>query len=99
MAESKKRQYTAQEKVKIVLAMLKGESTQNELTSLYGIHSTQLYQWKKQVLDTLPEIFMVKKKPKDREQEELIDELYRQIGELKVQLDWMKKKSELFSQK
>lgn len=79
MAESKKRQYTAQEKVKIVLAMLKGESTQNELTSLYGVHSTQLYQWKKQVLDTLPEIFMVKKKPKDLEQEALIDELYRQI--------------------
>lgn len=97
MSESKKKQYTAQEKVKIVLAMLKGESTQNELTSRYGVHSTQLYQWKKQVLDTLPEIFTVKKKQKDLEKEELIDELYRQIGELKVQLDWMKKKSELFS--
>jgi transposase-like protein len=97
MPESKKRQYTSQEKVKIVLAMLKGENTQNELTSRYGIHATQLYQWKKQVLDALPGIFATKKKFKDREQEELIDELYRQIGELKVQLDWMKKKSELFN--
>ena len=71
--------------------MLKGESTQNELTSRYGIHSTQLYQWKKQVLDALPEIFAGKKKHKDQTQEDLVNELYRQIGELKVQLDWMKK--------
>ena len=97
MAGSKKKQYTAQEKVKIVLVMLKGESTQNELTSRYGVHSTQLYQWKKQVIDALPEIFTGKKKQKDQNQEDLVSELYRQIGELKVQLDWMKKKSELFS--
>jgi len=92
-----RKSYTAEEKVKIVLTLLRGEMTQAEITAKYGVHSTQLCNWKKQALSVLPEAFSDKRKAVNQEQSGLIDELYKQIGQLKVELDWMKKKSELFA--
>ena len=50
-------------------------------------------QWKKQLLDSLPTVFADKRVKDDKEQEALTDQLYQQIGQLKVELDWIKKKS------
>lgn len=50
-----RKSYTAEEKVKIVLTLLRGEMTQAEVTAKYGVHSTQLCHWKKQALSLLPE--------------------------------------------
>jgi transposase-like protein len=61
------------------------------------VHSTQLHSWKKQALASMSEGFSTKRAKESQDQDELIEELYKQIGQLKVELDWMKKKSELFS--
>ena len=92
-----RKSYTAAEKGKIALDALKGTLTQNELTSKYGVHSTQILAWKRQLIDSVPEIFSEKRQEKDVAQEKLVDELYKQIGQLTVERDWLKKKSELFS--
>lgn len=95
MTKSRK-SYTAAERAKIALEAIKGQMTQNEITSKYGVHSTQVSNWKKQVLDALPDILSDRRRQASEDQTALVDELYRQIGQLKVELDWLKKKSELF---
>lgn len=92
-----RKNYTAAEKGKIALEALKGTMTQNELTSKYGVHSTQILAWKKQLVEAVAEIFSDKRREKNVAQETLVDELYKQIGQLTVERDWLKKKSELFS--
>ncbi len=96
MSRNRKR-YSAQEKTKIILDVLKGELTQNQLTAKYGVHSTQLYHWKKQAMELIASGFSEKPERQAQDKEELIRELYQQIGQLKVELDWLKKKAELFS--
>jgi len=63
-----------------------------------GTHPNQITQWKKQLLDELPQIFADKRvkgnKGKDQDHQALEAQLYQQIGQLKVELDWLKKKSE-----
>ncbi len=92
-----RKKYTGAEKGKIVLESLKGALTQNELTTKYGVHNTQISQWKKQLLEAIPEIFSDRRGEKVVAQENLVDELYKQIGQLTVERDFLKKKSELFS--
>ena len=96
MANIRKR-YSAQEKAKIVLDILKGEMTQSQLIAKYGINSGQLYKWKKQAVGSIVSGFSEKQAKQSRNQQERIEQLYQQIGQLKVELDWLKKKSELFS--
>jgi transposase-like protein len=80
-------------KAKVALAAIKGELTVSEISSNYGVHGTQVTKWKKQAMDELNQVFSDKREKKDKSQEQLIDELYKQIGQLKVELDWLKKKS------
>ena len=91
--KNKRRNHSAQFKVKVALAAAKGQKTIAELSQEYKVHSTQIVQWKKQLMDSLPEIFSVRRKKEQQEQELLTNELYQQIGQLKVELDWLKKKS------
>jgi len=91
-----RKRYSAEEKAKIVLEILKGESTQQQITAKYGVHSTQLHNWKKQALEGIVSGFSGKQERQSQDQNELIDELYKQIGQLKVERDWLKKKSDLF---
>lgn len=81
-------------KAKVALEAIKGEKTVSEIAGKFDIHPNQVTQWKKKVIETLPSLFSRRKKKEDRESEELRDELFRQIGQLKVELDWLKKKSE-----
>lgn len=93
--KGKRRNHSAQFKVKVALAAIKGDQTVAELASKYEVHATQITQWKKQVLDSLPEIFSQKRVRQQQDQEHLTAQLYQQIGQLKVELDWLKKKSGL----
>ncbi len=87
--KNKRRNHSAQFKVKVALAAAKGQKTIAELSQEYKVHPTQIVQWKKQFMDSLPEIFSVRRK---KEQQELLtNELYQQIGQLKVEIDWLKK--------
>lgn len=83
-------------KAKVGLAGIKGEKTKSELSSEYGVHSNQIGQWMKHILDELPSLFSDKRKKEEKEREELESELYRQIGQLTVELDWLKKKADRF---
>jgi transposase-like protein len=88
--------YSNAQKAKIVLEVLKGQKTMAEIASTYGVHPNQIAKWKRQVLEGLPELFSQKEPAGAKAQEELIEQLYQQIGQLKVELDWLKKKSERF---
>ena len=91
-----RRSYSNALKAKIVLEVIAGQKTMAEIASAYGVHPNQISKWKKQVLEGLPDIFSVNEAERDRQeaQERLIAQLYQQIGQLKVELDWLKKKSE-----
>ena len=89
--------YDAQFKAKVALEAIKGENTIAELASDYGVHPNLIGQWRKQVLQQLPAIFSNKQKRDEQDSEQLQAELYKQIGQLKVELDWLKKKSRLIA--
>ena len=89
-----RKSYDATFRAKVALEAVKGEKTLAELSSEYGVHPNQIRNWRKQLLEMLPDLFTDRRKKRDKDQEELISELYRQIGQLKVELDWLKKKSQ-----
>lgn len=93
--KGQRKRYEAGLKAKVALEAIKGQRTVNEIAAAYGVHPNQVAQWKKQALEQLPEIFSNGRVRSDAAQEELRDQLYQQIGQLKVELDWLKKKSGL----
>lgn len=88
-----RKQYTADFKAKIALEAIRGTKTANEIASEYGVHPTQIAEWKKLALERLPDLFSSRGSEKTKSEESLIASLYQQIGQLKVELDWVKKKS------
>jgi len=93
--QNKRRNHTAAFKAQVALAAAKGDKTITELASEYQVHPTQITQWKNQLLQSLPEIFPRRRQNDQQNQDELTAQLYQQIGQLKVELDWLKKKSGL----
>lgn len=92
-----KRSYSASEKATIALEALKGDKTFNELTQKYGVHATQINRWKNKLKSGMVDIFSNNKEKVEDENSQLVDELYKKIGQLEIERDWLKKKSELFS--
>jgi len=93
MMTMQRRQHRAEFKAKMALEAIRGERTINELAAEYGVHPVQITQWKKVLLDEVPELFSRRRGAKSKEEEALKAALYQQIGQLKVELDWLKKKS------
>ena len=93
-----RKSYSASLKAKVALEAVKGEKTISQLSSEFGVHPNQINLWRKRVLEELPDIFSKKRKKKEKDTEALQSELYQQIGQLKVELDWLKKKSKLLDQ-
>ena len=89
--------YSAEFKTKVALAALKGDKTINEIASFYSVHPNQVMTWKKQAVEAIPDAFSVKRVRQAQSEEELKAQLYQQIGQLKVELDWLKKKSAMFA--
>jgi putative transposase len=90
------KRYKPKQKAQIVLEMLKEERTVTQISSEYGIHTSQLYKWKKQALEGLPDLFEEDHKTEKALQtkhEQKLEELYAEIGRLTTQLNWLKKKS------
>lgn len=96
MKKRQRKTYTTEFKVKIALEAIKGQRTINEIATHYGVHPNQVTQWKKQAIASLPEVFSTKRERDAEGEEALKAELYQQIGQLKVELDWLKKKAGLF---
>jgi transposase-like protein len=87
-----RRRHSAEFKAQVALEAIRGQRTSNEIAGAYGIHPVQVAQWKKQVLDELPQMFSARRAKAARDEEVLKAALYQQIGQLKVELDWLKKK-------
>lgn len=92
-----RKNYSSAFKAKVALEAIKKEKTIAQLSSEYGVHANQINQWRKRLLEELPDIFSKKRQKKEKDAEDLQDELYRQIGQLKVELEWLKKKSKQLS--
>jgi putative transposase len=94
---SSRKQYNGRFKAQVALEAIKNQRTIGEIASEYGIHSSQIHKWKKHMLDELPNVFSDNRRKEQQDSEKLQDELYQQIGKLKVELDWVKKKVGLLS--
>ena len=75
---------------------MKGDKTASALASLYDVHPTLIHAWKKQLVSNAEELFQTGAKPSSAEHEALQAQLYEQIGRLKTELDWLKKKAASF---
>lgn len=92
---NKRKRHSADFKAKVALEASRGLKTTSELASEYQVHPTQISQWKRQLIEGLPEVFANPRAQRERSAEELTAPLYEEIGRLKMDLDWLKKKSAL----
>jgi len=89
-----KKSFTSAFKSKVAIEALKGHKTVNELASEFEVHPTQVNNWKRQLIEMSKSAFNDKQQRKtQKQQEEERDRLYTQIGKLKVEIDWIKKKT------
>jgi len=88
-----KKSFSAQFKSKVALEAVKANKTVNELASEFGVHPTQVKNWKEELQNGATDIFSNKRKKQAKELEAERDRLYRQIGKLQVEVDWVKKKT------
>jgi putative transposase len=89
---TQRRQFTAKFKFQVALEALKGMQSINEVASHHEVHPTQVKQWKKQLQEKGADLFTEKTAKQQPAQTEGEAKLYEQIGRLKVELDWLKKK-------
>ncbi len=92
----KRKQYSNDFKFKVALEAIKGVKTISQLAGEYNLHPTQIGNWKKQLLREGNAVFTRPNSQAKREQETKETELYEQIGRLKMELEWLKKKSAKF---
>lgn len=92
-SSKQRRRLSAEFKAKVALEAVKEQQTLAELAKRYKVHPTQISTWKKQLIDNSSGVFADGSKRGDTEHQELIDLLYRKIGQHQIELDWLKKKS------
>lgn len=95
MGEAKRKSYTPAFKAKVGLDAIRGVRTINEIGQSYGVHPAQVGQWKREIQEQAQQLFETKRGPKKVEGPGEPEQLYSEIGRLKVELDWLKKKSGL----
>ncbi len=92
----KRKSHTAAFKAQVALAAVKNDQTVNAVAGHYGVHPTLVHAWKKQLLQGAEQVFGVGAKAGSGEAEARQAELYEQIGRLKMELEWVKKKAAAF---
>jgi len=85
--------YSAELKAKVALEAIRGQKTVNEIASEFDVHPNQVGVWKKQALESLPEVFSGKQARSRDEDQAKLDALYQQIGQLQVELAFLKKRT------
>lgn len=89
--------YSATLKFQVALEAAKADKTINDLASAHGVHPNQVSQWKRQLLEEGASVFDRGTEHRQREQDAREEDLYGQIGRLKMELEWLKKKAARFS--
>lgn len=89
----KRSRYSAELKAKVALEAIRGQKTVNQIASEYDVHPNQVGTWKKQALRSLPEVFSNGKARSRDEEQAKMDALYQQIGQLQVELAFLKKRT------
>ena len=84
--------YDKKFKARVALEALREEKNLSELSEQYGVNPNEISRWKKEVLEQLPEIFSKKRAKKFNESKQKEEELYKEIGKLKVENEFLKKK-------
>jgi putative transposase len=90
--EGKRKQYTAAFKAQVALTAIKGDKTVNELASQFGVHPTLIHEWKRHLLAGAEAVFANGSTTSTGDNEAQKAELFEQIGRLKMELEWLKKK-------
>jgi transposase len=93
----KRKQHSTGLKAKVALAAVKGDRTTSELAGKFQVHPTQVSQWKRELLEGAEEVFGRDRGREAQEQEALVADLYEQIGRLRMELEWLKKKAAQFA--
>lgn len=91
MSKQKQRNHTAEFKAKVALDALRGDLTINEISKKYGVHATQIHRWKQQALASIKTSFNGKQQKAEMDNEKLTNDLYRQIGQLTCENEFLKK--------
>jgi transposase-like protein len=95
---AQRKRHTPEFKAKVALEAIREQKTAGQIASEYEVHPTQVSQWKKDAIQHLAAAFQTGSPKGDVKKDEILqDRLYSQIGQLKVELDWLKKKSAEFS--
>jgi transposase-like protein len=92
-----RRRFSPEYKFRVALEAAKGQETLSELASKYGLHPNQISQWKRQLLESGADVFSHNGSKETQEQSAEQSELYEQIGRLKMELEWLKKKAAPFT--
>ena len=88
-----RKKHSKELKARIALDAIKGQKTMAELASEYGVHANQISRWKKQLLDAAPDAFSLGKDKETEQKEVERDRLYKKVGQLQIEVDWLKKKT------
>jgi len=89
----KRKSYSPQFKAKVALAAVRQEKTLSQLSSQFKVHPVAIAKWKSRLLDQAADVFIDGRTQKHND-DPGVEELYQEIGRLKVELDWVKKKSQ-----
>lgn len=92
MSKAKRKRYTGAFKAKVGLEALMGIKTVGQIARDYQVHPVQVTQWKGVLRDHLPELFELRPPGGQEDSQELIAQLHEKIGQLTVEVDWLKKK-------
>ena len=91
-----RKRYEASFKARVALAALRDDKTLSELASEFGVHGNLISQWKRRLLSNVTHVFEERPDEAQQDHQAVIEELHRQIGQLHVELDWLKKKAAQF---
>lgn len=89
----KRKKFSKEFKAKVAIEAIKGQRSVNELAQEFGVHPSQINRWKKDLLETAPEAFSQNKEQDAKQIEMERDKLFRKVGQLQIEVDWLKKKT------
>ena len=94
MLRGMRKTYDAAFKAKVAFEAAKGEKTIAQIAGEFSVYPNQIRLWRKHLMEQLPELFSSRRPQQEKAHEEIEAELYQQIGRLKMELEWLKKKSQ-----